>query len=226
MVSTLIKQRIKGTGPDRKNMPNWQKLVDIDNETFNQIRLELLTVIDVFKDVDDIADSSSDYPIADSKIVRLAEKVPQGYKGITLQWANSDAKKNTTILDESPYTEWNERAELAPTFVNFMKKNFPGAYRTRLSCLPPNGGELTWHIDSNTSVTCRAQIPITHDITPNGATFEMKRNGVHEYANHPMQGVYFINAGFLHRVVNNTNTERWVVNFSTDYTYISKYMEK
>lgn len=225
MVSTLVRQRIKGNGPDRKSMPNWQELAKIDPETFQKIQEELLEITRVYADTDDIREERSDYPIADGKLVKLANKVPDGYRGVTLQWADENVKKDKTVLDESPYTEWNERAKLAPTFVAFMNEHFPGAYRTRLSCLPPNGGELTWHIDSNTSVTCRAQIPITHDITPDGATFEIKRDGKHQFADHPLGGVYFINAGFLHRVVNHTDTERWVVNFSTDYKYLTQYME-
>jgi len=212
--------RTKGNaGPDRKYLPNWQLLYYLPN--FAIIQEELLNIINSYNETDDISDISK-YPIATPGLVKLANMRPIGYKGIILQWASKANEEN--ILDETPYTEWNDRAKKAIHFKNFMNKCFPNAYRVRLACLPPRS-ELSWHIDTNTSVACRCQIPITHPTSTNGSTFEIKRNNKHEKAQFPLSSVYFINAGYPHRVVNNTDIERWVVNFSIPFSDIKQKVE-
>lgn len=220
MVNSLVAKRVVGNkGPDRKVLPNWELLYYINN--FPTIQKELLDIINKYKDVDDIGDTSK-YPIATPGLVKLANMRPEGYRGIILQWADNPNEDN--ILDEQPYTNWNERAEEATEFKKFIQQCFPNAFRVRLACLPP-GGELPWHIDTNTSVACRCQIPITHATSRKGATFEITRNGEHDYAEFPLGSVYFINAGFKHRVINNTNRDRWIVNFSVPFSDIEKRMK-
>lgn len=220
MVSNIIRDRVTGhSGPDRKLLPNWQLLYSI--EDFSSIQKELLSIINTYSDTDDIGDTSK-YPIATPGLVKLANMRPKGYKGIILQWADKPNEDN--ILDEKPYTEWNDRAEKATNFKRFMRNCFPNAYRVRLACLP-KGNELPWHIDTNTSVACRCQIPITHATTREGSTFEIIRNGKHEYAEFPLGSVYFINAGYKHRVVNNTDRDRWILNFSVPFSDLEKRMK-
>ena len=105
-------------------------------------------------------------------------------------------------VDEHTYTQYNEDVT-----VPF----FDQVYRLRISEMPP-GHELNWHIDSDTSVMCRAQICLTE----NDSVFQFKRKGkIEEFTMKPGE-LWFINTGWSHRVVAG-DTSRRVAIFGFDF---------
>ena len=74
------------------------------------------------------------------------------YKQIILQECTSE---NT--IDETNYMYW--RNDISTTAIeNYLTTAFVKPYRARISVMH-GGNELNYHIDTDTSVLCRVQIP-------------------------------------------------------------------
>jgi oxalate decarboxylase/phosphoglucose isomerase-like protein (cupin superfamily) len=82
--------------------------------------------------------------------------------------------------------------------------------------------ELNWHIDTDPSVICRAQICIKH--TKSVMEFNTKGQ-VHTLYMKPGD-IYFINTGWSHRVVNNSDTERVVAIFGFEFSDLQPHIKK
>jgi hypothetical protein len=115
------------------------------------------------------------------------------------------------VGDESPdvneylYTRWDSNYKLRYT-SDTIYKYFHNVYRFRMSEM--NGDhELNWHIDTDTSVICRAQICLNE----NDSVMEFRdKDGIHQLRMKPGE-MWFINTGWNHRVVNGTTPRRAVI---------------
>ena len=74
--------------------------------------------------------------------------------------------------------------------------------------------EIKWHIDTDTSVACRAQICLG----VNDRVFQFKDStGIHELKMRPGE-LCFINTGWNHRVISGTTLRRQaILSFHFDY---------
>lgn len=130
------------------------------------------------------------------------------YRQILLQQLHNNA---TDEIDETNYTSWRNDLK-TENIQKYLSETFKVPYRTRISIM--NGGnELNYHIDTDTSVLCRVQVPVQ----TNGSLFYWKTK-TDEISLDMQNGcAYFINTGWLHKVVNSSNNTRIVMIFGVDY---------
>jgi hypothetical protein len=124
--------------------------------------------------------------------------IDTGYRQVLIQERESDVD----TADEHMYTRYNEDVTIP---------GFNQIYRLRISEMAP-GNEMNWHIDTDTSVMCRAQICLND----NDSVFQFKRRGVIEEFSMVPGEIWFINTGWLHRVVSGDRVRRSAI-FGFDY---------
>tara|TARA_R110000868_G_scaffold385262_1_gene653054 strand:- start:1127 stop:1705 length:579 start_codon:yes stop_codon:yes gene_type:complete len=128
------------------------------------------------------------------------------YKQIILQECTSE---NT--IDETNYMYW--RNDISTTAIkNYLTTAFIKPYRARISVMH-GGNELNYHIDTDTSVLCRVQIPAQ----TTGSLFQWKTKTEEISLDMNLGEAYFVNTGWLHRVINPTDGIRIVLLFGIDY---------
>ena len=91
-------------------------------------------------------------------------------------------------------------------------KKFPKCYRLRVSLLPAQS-QIDWHIDMNTSVSCRFHILIKNP----DFIFEINRKGHIEKIPFQEGAIWFTNTAWPHRVLNPTNKRRISLLFDIEY---------
>jgi hypothetical protein len=132
------------------------------------------------------------------------------YKQIILQECTSE---NT--IDETNYMYW--RNDISTTAIeSYLTTAFVKPYRARISVMH-GGNELNYHIDTDTSVLCRVQIPAQ----TTGSLFQWKTKTEEVSLTMKLGEAYFVNTGWLHRVINPTDSIRVVLLFGVDYKNIS-----
>ena len=128
------------------------------------------------------------------------------YKQIILQECTSE---NT--IDETNYMYW--RNDISTTAIeSYLTTAFVKPYRARISVMH-GGNELNYHIDTDTSVLCRVQIPAQ----TTGSLFQWKTKTEEVSLDMQLGEAYFVNTGWLHRVINPTDSIRVVLLFGIDY---------
>jgi hypothetical protein len=132
------------------------------------------------------------------------------YKQIILQECTAE-----DTIDETNYMHW--RNDISTTAIeNYLTTAFIKPYRTRISVMH-GGNELNYHIDTDTSVLCRVQIPAQ----TTGSLFQWKTKTEEVSLTMKLGEAYFVNTGWLHRVINPTDSIRVVLLFGVDYKNIS-----
>ena len=194
MDKNMNRDRIKGTGPDRKKLKTYYKM---GNVSFDTVR-ELNAVLNSRKGSDIGTDEYSIANQIDYKKTHNA--LPDKYRQILLQ------NKEMGEEDEFSYSNWKVDDYKIDSTVCDIYEFFDSERRFRVSEMQPNH-ELSWHIDTNTSVACRAQICLNdHD-----ATFEFKDRDGHHIVNMEPGELWFVNTGWPHRVVTNNLFRRAAV---------------
>jgi oxalate decarboxylase/phosphoglucose isomerase-like protein (cupin superfamily) len=114
-------------------------------------------------------------------------------------------------IDEKNYNSW--RDDLKTTAIQqYLKDKFNAPYRARISVMH-GGNELNYHIDTDTSVLCRVQIPVNTA----GSLFQWKTKTEEISLDMQRGKSYFVNTGWLHRVTNSSDNTRIVLIFGVDY---------
>ncbi len=132
------------------------------------------------------------------------------YKQIILQECTAE-----DTIDETNYMHW--RNDISTTAIeNYLATAFVKPYRARISVMH-GGNELNYHIDTDTSVLCRVQIPAQ----TTGSLFQWKTKTEEVSLTMKLGEAYFVNTGWLHRVINPTDSIRVVLLFGVDYKNIS-----
>ena len=125
-----------------------------------------------------------------------------------LQQLNDGAENE---VDETNYTTW--RKDLQTNLIEqYLENTFKTPYRARISVMH-GGNELNYHIDTDTSVLCRVQIPVITE----GSLFQWKTKTEEISLDMLTGNSYFVNTGWLHRVTNDSNNIRIVLIFGVDY---------
>lgn len=194
---------IGGNGPRRHEMVEY---ATIDNQVPQQVVDLILNIGQTYEGNDLGGDS---YQISQHCDVKSNFTASSSYRQILLQHLDGDDD-----IDETNYTKWREDLDLGP-IRDYLAKTFNKVYRARISIMP-KGGDLNWHIDTDTSVLCRAQIPAFHE----GSKFQWKTKRGQFDLEMELGNAYFVNAGWLHRVVNESDNERIVLIFGIDYDNI------
>ena len=207
--TSSARDRVVGTGPDRKLLPASKKLLDIPDD----IVVELNQFFESHRAINDLSVPSK-YGVSTHCPLRHA--LPNGFQHILL----TRLKSAGDARNEQDYTEVTKEA-LSLRFISWLEQYFPNAFRVRLSLLK-SGTEFGWHIDTNTSVACRCSVTLNQ----NSAKFEVKmRNQIYQV---PMQvgEVHFTNTGWPHRVYNEGDMDRLNLVFGVPFSDIESFFSK
>ena len=200
------RDRVKGKGPDRNTLPNFHCIGSIDEE----IQREILEIVECFKNIDD--NYIDDHSI--SKFCDLKTRFPKNHKTLLLQ----KPMKDSDGMNEKDYTVF-DKLKPNSTLKRFFKENYPKCYRARIALLPAQS-QVNWHIDMNTSVSCRFHILIKN---PN-VVFEINRKGYIEKKSFQEKAIYFTNTAWSHRVLNPTNKKRISLLFDIEYDNVKNLL--
>jgi hypothetical protein len=177
-------ERVKGTGPRRTEIKTFAKIGTVDKELITQLYNEAVTNTENQLGTDSYGITKD----VDLEGIFGVTKESLSYRQILLQTADNDV-----VTSEFDYTVWNK------DFLNIrdeLLKYFHNVYRFRISIMQPQNS-INWHIDTDTSICCRAQICVAG----NDAALEFKtREGIESLIMHPGE-IYFINTAWPHRVV-------------------------
>lgn len=187
------RSRVGGTGPKRDKLKLFQKIGNISSDAI----AELNSMLDMQPERNDI--NGDNYPISHNVNTQAVFGHDQNYRQILMQSSLGDPSS----VNEYDYSNWDFDIKIKKELAKYFKN----VYRFRMSEM---SGEstLNWHIDSCTSVMCRAQLCLNE----NDSVFEFKdkdRN-VHGFTMKPGE-LWFINAARLHRVVTGSMTRRVAV---------------
>lgn len=207
--SVRARERVLGHGPDRKLLPAFKYICDLPEEFI----LELNNFFEINKFKNDL-EIAENYQISDHCPLKYA--LPEGFHHILL----TRCEDNFDPRDEHSYTRWTNEA-LQMKFTSWFQAYFPGAFRVRLSLLPI-GEELSWHIDTNTSVACRCSIALDDA----KASFEIKIKSNVNTVPLSRGSCYFTNTGYPHRVYNNSFSNRLNLVFGIDFKNIKKWFKQ
>ncbi len=191
----LNKRHARGTGARRSELPNYVFLGNFDLD-FKKLCLETLySSSTVFNDI-----KKDSYNM--SKASPLCDFFPSSYKQVLIQGAR------TSGLFEEDYV-----IENYPQLIGELKSVLNGLefYRARFSLLQP-GEVLDWHIDTDTSVSCRLHLILTGD-----SSWCIKRRQEIESKNLEHNEIWFTNTGWPHKVTNNSDEVRVVLNVGCSY---------
>lgn len=176
--------RVNGSGPKRKELSAYKILDNISST----IVKDLLLITNERKDNDLGSDAYEISSLCNYKDVFNAE---HNYRQILLQ---TKLEKNSQPTDEYAYSVWDKRVD--KKLIKHLEFLFGKIFRFRISVMNKDH-HLNWHIDTDTSVICRAQICLNE----NDSSFEFNIKGKKfELLTNPGD-VYFINTGWPHRVV-------------------------
>lgn len=191
-------------GPRRDELPTFSDLgVDVPQEVIQ----ELLDLVNTNKRND--LDRKAFLNQNEEFVGYLGER----YRQIYLQEPASEG------CGEEGYTEWNG---LAPKTQKYMESILDGVCRARISITPVDFASH-WHIDTDTSVLCRAQLIVQSD----GCGLEFNRRNNKSFCDFKEGNVYFINVGWSHRLVNpSKDVPKISIVFGIKYKDIEKYVPK
>lgn len=206
LINNTKKSRVLGNnGPRRHQLREFGVVAnDVPREVIEQI----LEIANTYNGNDLRGDN---YQISQHCNVDEAFTSNLSYRQILLQQLNSDADSE---IDETQYATWRDDINTS-AIKKYLEEKFKLPYRARISIMPP-GGDLNYHIDTDTSVLCRAQIPAQ----TTGSLFQWKTKTQEVDLDMQLGNVYFVNTGWLHRVVNSSNSMRIVLIFGIDYANI------
>lgn len=191
------RNRVAGDGPPRQYLPSFLKLDTIDAEVMRLANLEI--------EQNGVCDCGTErYPISQGH--GLKDYFGEDYLQHLLQHPATDG------MDPRDYT-----VPVSPV-IDALQKSLNGMsfYRARMSRLLP-GHKAPYHIDTNTSVTCRLQFMIR-----GSCVWKIKRSGTEEQQRLNAGEIWFCNSGFPHEVVNDQDVDRWVMILDCDYKEIER----
>jgi len=206
LIKKTKKQRVSGNnGPRRHQMLTHGQ---ITNNVPKDV-LEQIYQIAVTYTGNDLG--GDNYQISQHCDVKSAFTASETYSQILLQQLHNDASSE---IDETNYTLW--RSDLQTNLIQeYLHSTFKTPYRARISVMH-GGNELNYHIDTDTSVLCRVQIPVITE----GSLFQWKTKKEQVDLDMKPGCAYFVNTGWLHRVINKSNNVRIVLIFGVDYANI------
>jgi len=143
-----------------------------------------------------------------SKECPLKHDFPKAYRQILLQGVTPGSDGRA----ETDYT-----VPLYPEALKQIRTIVPEFYRARLAELAPHG-EIDWHIDTDTSVSCRVTAMISGQ-----CEWSIRRRGEFTVQSMRAPEIWFNNTGWPHRVLNTSSESRWCLLLGTNYDSIAHY---
>jgi len=200
LIKTSRRSRVKGTGPRRHELLTHGT---VTNNVPQAVIDEILQIATSYTGNDLGGDN---YQLSQHCDVKNVFTSSETYKQIVLQECTAE---NT--IDETNYLHW--RNDIRTTAIeNYLTTVFVKPYRARISVMH-GSNELNYHIDTDTSVLCRVQIPAQ----TTGSLFQWKTKTEEVSLDMKLGEAYFVNTGWLHRVINPTDSIRIVLLFGIEY---------
>ena len=191
LIKTTKRKRVNGAGPKRNQMTTFVKIGDI-----SPILLDQLNDILSRNPQNDLG--GDDYNISQQCNLESTFNAVGNYRQVLIQ----KSRHNYDTVNELDYTEYSEDV-IIPWFENI--------YRLRISHMN-SSHVIKWHIDTDTSVMCKAQICLNE----NDSVFKFKtRNGIEQFSMKPGE-MWFINTGWSH-CVEAGDADRSVAIFGFEY---------
>jgi hypothetical protein len=191
LIQKTKRARVNGPGPKRNEMLTFAKIGDVDPELLEQLKSILLE-----NPQNDLGGDG--YNISQQCDIENVFNAADSYRQVLIQ---------KSIHDENTASEFDYSDYVYDVKVPWFKS----IYRLRLSHMGP-GHTINWHIDTDTSVMCRAQICLNE----NDSVFKFKtKSGVESFTMKPGE-MWFINTGWPHSVEGG-KTERSVAIFGFEY---------
>ena len=200
------RNRVSGMGPHRRDLPNFYYIGKIDKK----IKKEIFQIVDSVKWSNDLY--TDDYKI--SKFCDLRKQLPRKHVNILLQKPSNKSDG----MNEKDYLIYDKLKENS-LLKKFLQEKFHQLYRLRIAILPPKS-EISWHIDMNTTVSCRFHILLKNS----DFIFEVKRRDVIERVPFEEGDIYFTNTAYPHRVSNPTNRKRISLLFDIEYNNVKNLL--
>lgn len=193
---------VKGPGLSRRYLPNFSNLGSFGNDLIQ----ESLKVIG--RHTESYNDIGNDQTYKMSMESPLCKYFPNSYRQILLQRpVNQGENESDYIVDH--------HIELLGTIRKYFNVPF---YRSRLAILPKSEF-LDWHIDADTSVSCRVQFQIQGQ-----SRWQINRKGKIEEKIISPGEIWFTNASFPHRVENVGAADRIALTVGCDYQDLQRLL--
>ena len=191
------KMKVRGDGPNRRSLPSYQLLGHLEPSVMARAQQLCATITAC-------SCGSEQYPL--SKDHPLKTEFGEDYLHHLLQHPATDG------------LDWRDYTVSADPLVDALQAALGGMlfYRARLSKLPSRG-TVPWHIDTDTSVTCRLQFMIQGT-----SVWSIRRDGTEIEQRLNVGVIWFCNSGFSHQIVNDGLFDRWVLIIDCDYSEIEK----
>ena len=208
MVSEVTKMRHKGEGPDRHTLPSSAHMDTLPKD----IVQSLLEMNQRHIDVNQV--NVEEHPVCLAEHSKLADTMKDKSRLLSLM----DLRKGADPLDEKSYTEWNEWAREVPEFILFMNDHFPNAFRVRINTMRGYDDTIPWHIDTNSKVSLRCHIPLTHPYREGAIEFMVRRrNKEIDLVKAAVGSVTLVNTALPHSVINRTGEPRHSIVFGIEW---------
>lgn len=207
-IETTKRNRVKGkNGPTRKEMKAYGI---VDSNIPEKVIQAILSIANNYTGNDLGGDN---YQISQHCDIKTTFTSSSTYSQILLQQLPCHLSSNKySQIDEKNYLEWREDIKDIAIIKTYLNEKFKKPYRTRISVME-GGNELNYHIDTDTSVLCRIQIPVKIS----NSKFQWKIKEKEISLSMKRGNAYFINTGWLHRVINPGKSNRIVLIFGIDY---------
>lgn len=182
------RSRVHGIGPKRHELRTFARIGTLSSSLVDE--LDNLAHTTIRNDL-----GGDQYTLPSSfDLVGTFNAVPESYRQILLQKSIDPSPSS-----ETAYAVWEPKFEDLQTE---LQRSFSSVYRFRLSVSKAQHS-IPWHIDTDTSVSCRAQICLS----PSGVFSFKTKNGIEELK--MVRGeMYFVNTGFNHSVQVGTEERR------------------
>ncbi len=178
--------RVGGSGPKRSELKTFQKIGEV-----SPLAVDVLNRILDENQGNDLGGDG--YSISKQCNFEAVFNANNLYRQILLQKCIAD---HSHSVDEYLYDQWRTFEGLDRVKLEISKFVLE-VFRMRLSEMK-KGHSLNWHIDTDPSVICRAQICLK----ANNDVFEFNRRGSVEFFKMKPGEIFFVNTGWSHRVVN------------------------
>lgn len=184
LIDNTKRSRVHGSGPNRKQLKHFSLL-----DRLEQSDVDSLLKLALASDRNDLGTDT--YEISKHCNFEEVFNAAQNYRQILLQH-----KQNSLYpINEYNYTDWDD--SVPRQVIEKLRQMFGEIYRFRISVMEADH-ELNWHIDTDTSIICRAQICLND----NESSFDFDAKGVMSSYSGKPGDIHFINTGWKHRVVN------------------------
>lgn len=195
--------KVDANAPDRKKLPNFIYLGQYDHRLAYEVGALMGQLGADYNDI-----GSETYAVS-QRFASILESFPEDYVQIMLQGSKNDGLVETDYCLPK-YT----------SITDILRRYISDFFRARIAILHP-GEVIDYHIDTNTTQMCRVQFPIVAE-----QHWSIRRGKkVEEKVLKPGE-IWFVNTGWPHKVVNESDMARVTVLVGCKHEYVQKRIDE